>query len=113
MILTKMNGKMNQFDVYQVDLDPSKGAEIKKMRPAVIISPNAMNRNLKTVIIAPLSHTIKGYPSRVVSVFAGQPGEIILDQIRAVDKSWLKQKRGKIDPTTATNIKKILAVMFS
>jgi len=111
--LTKKNGNMNQFDVYLVDLDPTKGAEIKKMRPAIIISPDAMNRNLKTVIIAPLTQTEKGYPSRVASVFAGQAGEIVLDQIRAVDKSRLKQKRGKLDAVTIHNIKKVLAVMFS
>jgi mRNA interferase MazF len=104
---------MDQFDVYQVDLEPAKGAEIKKMKTAVIISPYAMNKNLKTVIIAPLTHTTKKYPSRVATVFAAQAGEIVLDQMRAVDKSRLKQRRGKIDLTTSANIKKVLASMFS
>jgi mRNA interferase MazF len=113
MILILKNGNMNQFDVYMVDLNPTKGAEMNKVRPAVIISPNAMNKNLKTVLIAPLTHTIKGYPSRVTSIFAGQPGEIVLDQIRAVDKIRLKKKRGAVDAGTAANIKTILATMFS
>jgi mRNA interferase MazF len=104
---------MNQFDVYVVDLNPAQGSEMKKIRPAVIISPNAMNINLNTVIIAPLTHTIKGYPSRVPSNFAGQPGAIALDQMRAVDKSRLKQKQGRVDASTAANIKAILAAMFS
>jgi mRNA interferase MazF len=113
MNLTAKSGNMKQFDVYQVNLDPTKGAEIKKTRPAVIISPDAMNKNLKTVLLAPLTHTIKGFPSRVPSTFAGQPGEIVLDQIRAVDKSRLKQKKGAVDAITASNIKKVLVTMFS
>ncbi len=104
---------MNQFDVYTADLDPTKGAEVKKQRSAVIISPNAMNKNLNTVLIAPLTHTLKGYPSRVVSTFDGQPGEIVLDQIRGVDKSRLKKKIGTVDAATAAHIKSVLATMFS
>jgi len=104
---------MNQFDVYLVDLNPMLGSEMKKVRPAVIVSPNEMNRNLKTVIVAPLTHTIKRYPSRVPAQFAGQAGEIALDQIRAVDKSRLKQKQGKVDAGTSANIKAVLATMFS
>lgn len=110
---TQKNGKMNQFDVYKVDLNPTQGVEMKKTRPAVIISPNAMNRNLKTVIVAPLTHTIKAYPSRVPAHFGSQPGEVVLDQIRAVDKSRLRQKQGIIDAITAVKIKSVLATMFS
>ena len=104
---------MNQFDVYTVDLDPTKGAEMKKLRPGVIISPNAMNKNLKTVLIAPLTHTVKGFPSRVNSMFGGEPGEIVLDQIRAVDKIRLKKKLGVLDASTAADIKTVLTTMFS
>ena len=104
---------MNQFDVYKVDLNPTQGAEMMKTRPAVIISPNAMNGNLRTVIIDPLTHTIKGYPSRVPIHFGPRPGEVVLDQIRAVDKSRLKRKQGTIDAITASSIKRVLATMFS
>jgi mRNA interferase MazF len=104
---------MNQFDVYTVDLDPTRGAEMKKQRPAVIISPNAMNKNLNTVLIAPFTHTVRGYPSRVASKFGGRPGEIVLDQMRAVDKSRLKKKIGPMNASTAANIKTVLATMFS
>ena len=83
------------------------------MRPEVIVSPNAMNKNLKTVLIAPLTHTLKRYPSRVVSTFAGQAGEIVLDQIRAVDKKSLKKKLGNVSPAVAADIKKVLVTMFS
>ena len=104
---------MNQFDVYLVDLDPAKGSEMKKTRPVVIISPNALNRHLNTVIIAPLTHTLKGYLFRVPSKFGGEPGEIALDQMRAVDKTRLTQKQGRVIGSTAANIKAVLATMFS
>lgn len=104
---------MKQFDVYVVDLDPTKGSEIKKTRPGIIISPDPMNKNLNTVIVAPLTHSIKGYPSRVPSNFNNQTGEVVLDQIRAVDKRRLTKKLGMIDRSTANNIKKVLATLFS
>jgi mRNA interferase MazF len=104
---------MKMFDVYNVDLNPTRGSEINKIRPAVIISPNAMNRNLKTVIIAPLTHTIKGYPSRVHTRFESGDGEVVLDQIRAVDKTRLGKKRGAVDAVTAARIKEVLRTMFS
>lgn len=104
---------MNMFDIYLVNMDPSRGAEMNKVRPAVIISPSPMNKNLKTVIIAPLTHTIKGYPSRVATRFNKQAGDVVLDQIRAVDKSRLKKKIGEIDASTALKIKKILRTMFA
>jgi mRNA interferase MazF len=104
---------MNQFDVYIVDLDPARGSEMKKIRPAVIISPNELNRHLNTVIIAPLTQTLKGYLFRVPSQFDGQPGEIALDQMRSVAKSRLKQKKGRLPVSTATAIKALLQTMFS
>ena len=104
---------MNQFDVYLVDLDPAKGSEMKKTRPVVIISPNALNRHLNTVIIAPLTHTLKGYLFRVPSLFNSEPGEVALDQMKYIDKSKLKKKLGRIDASTAANIKAVLGAMFS
>jgi mRNA interferase MazF len=103
---------MKQFEVYQVNLDPAIGAEIKKLRPAVIISPDVMNKHLKTVIVAPLTHTVKGYPSRVISQFQNQQGEVVLDQIRAVDKLRLKKKLGTVDAKTSSDILKVLQTMF-
>lgn len=103
---------MKQFEVYQVNLDPTIGAEIKKSRPAVIISPNPMNKHLETVIVAPLTHTIKGYPSRVISQFKNQQGEIALDQIRAIEKIRLRKKLGVVDAKTSSHILKVLQTMF-
>src|ERR1700743_3749295 len=104
---------MNQFDVYIVDLNPTQGSEIKKTRPAVIVSPNVLNKHLNTVIIAPLTHTVKGYPSRVISNFGGQAGEVALDLLRAVDKTRLVEKKGRVSAATGADIKAVLATMFS
>src|SRR5215813_307693 len=104
--------EMKQFEVYLVNLDPTVGSEIKKTRPAVIISPDVMNKNLNTVIIAPLTSTLKNYPSRVKSLFKRKNGEIVLDQIRAVDKIRLNKKLGTLPPQTADDIKKVLQTMF-
>lgn len=103
---------MKQFEIFLVNLDPTIGAEIKKSRPAVIISPNVMNKHLKTVIVAPLTHTIKGYPSRVMSQFQNQQGEIALDQVWAVDKIRLDRKLGTLDAKTSSDILKVLQTMF-
>ena len=105
--------KFIQFNVWLVELEPTIGSEISKKRPCVIISPNAMNNTLNTVLIAPLTHTQKAYPSRVYSNFKGEEGQIMLDQIRSVDKSRLKKLLGNLDTETGQDILKILRVMFS
>jgi mRNA interferase MazF len=109
-----MSGKNYlQFDVWLIDLDPTKGSEVQKSRPCVIVSPNGMNNNLNTVIIATLSHTNKNYPSRIPSLFKKDPGQIMLDQIRCVDKVRLSKKMGKIDDNTSSDVLKVLRTMFS
>ncbi len=109
-----MSGKnCLQFDVWLIDLNPTKGSEVQKSRPCVIVSPNGMNNNLNTVIIAPLSHTNKNYPSRIPSLFKKDPGQIMLDQIRCVDKLRLTKKMGKIDDNTSSDVLKVLRTMFS
>ena len=109
-----MSGKNYlQFDVWLIDLDPTKGSEVQKSRPCVIASPNGMNNNLNTVIIAPLSHSNKNYPSRIPSLFKKDPGQIMLDQIRCVDKLRLTKKMGSIDNNTSSDVLKLLRTMFS
>ena len=78
-----------RFDVHLISLDPTKGSEIRKTRPCVIISPVEMNKHIRTVIrrIVVKNSTIKNYPTRVTTTFQGKKGQIVLDQIRAVDKS--------------------------
>jgi mRNA interferase MazF len=111
--MRKSGKEVEQFMVYSVELDPAKGKEIKKTRPCVVISPTAMNDNLPTVIVAPLTHTIKSFPTRVFSQVNGEEGQVVLEQIRAVDKNRLKKKFGMVDLSTAENIKLVMQTMFS
>ncbi|GMT49445.1 MAG: mRNA interferase [bacterium] len=86
-----------RFEVYLVSLDPVKGREIKKTRPCLIVSPNEMNRYISTVIVAPMTTKTRDYPTRTACEFDGKKGQIVLDQIRTIDKSRLVQKLGDID----------------
>ena len=79
----------NRFDVYLVNLDPVVGAEIQKTRPCAIISPDEMNHHLRTVIVAPMTTKGRPYPSRVPCRFEGKDGQVVLDQVRTVDKARL------------------------
>ena len=103
---------MKRFDVYLVNLDPTIGKEIKKTRPALIISPDEMNTNISTIIIAPMTTKGRPYPSRVLCKFQGKDGQIILDQIRTVDKTRLVKKLGRIDKNTGAKILSVLQEMF-
>jgi mRNA interferase MazF len=111
--MRKSGSLISQFEVYVIQLDPTIGSEIKKTRPCVVISPDAINRNLSTVIIAPLTHTVKDFPSRVLCQFDGEEGQIVLDQIRSVDKKRLKKKLGAISRATADQVRLVLQTMFS
>ena len=103
---------MKRFDVYLVNLVPTQGREIKKTRPATIISPNEMNDHISTVIIAPMTTKGGDYPTRVSCKFQGKNGQIILDQIRTVDKSRLVKQLGEIEKSTAEKVLNILQEMF-
>jgi len=95
-------------DVHLVNLDPTIGSEIKKTRPCVVISPDEMNRHLRTVIVAPLTSQGRLYPTRVRCHFDGKEGLVVLDQIRTVDVTRLVKKVGRIEPAT---LKAVLAVL--
>ena len=103
----------SRFEVYFVNLDPTIGSEIKKTRPCVIISPNEMNYNISTIIIAPLTSKLKNYPTRVPCKVEGKQGQIVLDQIRTIDKSRLIKKIGTLNKTTQIKVLNILKEMFS
>ena len=104
---------VDRFEVYLVNLDPTRGAEIKKTRPCCVISPNEMNHNIATVILAPMTSKGRDYPSRVNCKFQGKKGQIVLDQIRTVDKSRLVKKLGQISVVEQNNVLSILQEMFS
>lgn len=102
-----------RFDVFQVNLDPVIGGEIAKSHPCVIVSPDEMNQHLATVIVAPLTSSVKGWPSRVTSRFGGKRGEIALDQLRVVDKHQLAKHLGELDEHACAGVLTTLAAMFA
>lgn len=104
---------VKRFDVYLVNLDPTIGAEIKKTRPSVIISPNELNTHLSTVIIAPMTTTLRTYPTRITLTFNGKEGQIALDQLRTIDKTRLVKKLGPISKAEAQKTCDVLVEMFS
>lgn len=104
---------VSRFDVYYVNLDPTIGSEIKKTRPCVVISPDEMNYNIATVIIAPLTSKLRNYPTRVPCKVEGKQGQIVLDQIRTVDKTRLVKKINTLNRTTQLKVLSVLKEMFS
>lgn len=103
---------VDQYTVFLIDLDPTKGHEIQKTRPCLVISPDEMNRNIGTVIIAPMTTQSHPYPSRVEVVFEKKKGWIVLDQIRTVDKSRLVKKLGTIQEEEVMAVKAVLKEML-
>lgn len=104
---------MRRFDVYLVNLDPTVGVEIQKTRPCLIISPDELNDYIQTVIIAPMTTRARAYPSRVATRFDGKDAQIVLDQIRTVDKRRLVKHLGRISPTSQVNVLIVLAELFA
>ena len=105
--------EVERFDVCLVCLDPTVGHEIKKTRPCLIISPNEMNRFIGTVIVAPMTTKGKKYPTRISCSFQGKKGQIILDQLRTVDKRRLVKKLGSISKNAQNRTLGILQEMFA
>jgi mRNA interferase MazF len=104
---------VNRFDVYLVNLDPAVGSEIMKTRPCLVISPDEMNRHIRTIIVAPMTTAIKEYPTRVSCTFRSKQGQIVLDQIRTLDKVRLIKKLGTIDSKAQFEVISILQQMFA
>ena len=101
-----------RFEVWLVNLDPTQGSEINKTRPCVIISPDELNRYLRTVTIAALTSAAREYPSRVSCRFQGKDGQVALDHIRSVDKSRLVRKLGVVSAATAQEVCDRLVDLF-
>ena len=104
---------IKRFEVYLVNLDPTFGREIQKTRPCLVISPDEMNEYISTVIIAPMTTKGRNYPTRIPCQFEGKEGQVVLDQIRTVDKVRLIKKLGKIDPETQQQVLSVLLEMFA
>jgi mRNA interferase MazF len=105
--------KYKRFEVYLVDLDPTIGSEIQKIRPCVIISPDEMNKYLKTVIVAPMTTKGINLPSRVNVNFNGKDGQVVLDQVRSIDKQRLVKSLGKLPNNYCNDTLNILSKIFS
>lgn len=104
---------VNRFEVYLVSLDPTLGSEIKKTRPCLVISPDEMNHHIRTVVVAPMTSKGRPYPSRVPCRFQRKQGQVVLDQIRTVDKARLVRKLGRISKKTGTTVLAVLGKMFA
>jgi mRNA interferase MazF len=104
---------VKRFEVFLIILDPTVGSEIQKTRPCLVVSPDEMNRFIKTVIIAPMTTKGFAYPTRVSCRFQGKPGQVVLDQIRTVDKTRLVRRLGKIAKKTQADVLSVLNEMFA
>ena len=104
---------VGQFEVYLINLDTHPSADARNTRPGVVISPAELNRNLDTVIIAPLSSTKLRYPTRVPVEFLNSERFLVLDQIRTVDKTRLVKKIGEIDPVYRKAAHAVLVELFA
>lgn len=102
-----------RFDVHLVRLDPTVGREIRKIRPCLVISPDEMNRHIDTVVVAPMTTQGRAYPTRVPVRFQRKTGQIVLDQIRTVDKIRLVKRLGAINKPTADKVLATLGEMFA
>lgn len=104
---------VKRFDVFLINLDPTQGAEIKKTRPCLVVSPDDLNRHISTVIVAPMTTKGRAYPTRVPCNFQGKSGEVVLDQLRTVDKTRLLKKLGRLDAKAQAQVLLILGELFS
>lgn len=102
-----------RFDVVLVSLDPTVGNEIRKTRPCLVISPDEMNRCISTLIVAPMTTKGREYPTRVACEFEGKVGQIVLDQLRTVDKKRVIKPLGPIALATQQQVLAVLAELFA
>lgn len=103
---------ITQYEVYLINLDPTIGHEIQKTRPCLVISPDEMNNNIRTVIIAPMTTKTHEYPTRIPVRFDKKSGWIVLDQIRTVDKSRLVKRLGRISDKEIAAVKDVIKQML-
>ena len=104
---------VSRFAVHLVSLDPTVGSEIKKSGPCVVVSPDEMNRHIRTVIVAPMTTKGGPYPTRVACRFRGKTEQVVLDQLRTVDTSRLVRKVGRLDAGTGVKVLAVLGEIFA
>ena len=104
--------KIHQYEVFWISLDPSQGSEMSKTRPCVVVSPDEMNEFLRTLIIIPITSTIKAYPWRISCIISNKQGSIATDQIKVVDRARIGSKIGKLSKSEITLLKDTLHRML-
>jgi mRNA interferase MazF len=108
-----MDGKIHRGEVHLVELSPTRGSEIHKTRPCVVVSPDELNAHLPTFIVAPLTAGGYAYPFRIACRFRGRQGHVVLDQIRTVDRERLVQRLGAVSAATLSQVLATLREMFA
>jgi mRNA interferase MazF len=104
---------IRRIDVYLVDLDPTVGSEIQKTRPCAVVSPDEMNRHIATVLIAPVTTRGRSYPTRVPCRFQSKDGQVVLDQLRTVDKTRRVKRLGRLSDSEQKEVLRTLAELFA
>ena len=104
---------VRRFDVFLVSLDPTRRSKIKKTRPCLVVSPDEMNRHIGTVIVAPMTTKGRDYPTRVPCTFQRKKGQVVLDQVRTVDKTRLVRRLGAVSASVQNAVLRILPEMFA
>jgi mRNA interferase MazF len=104
---------VKRFDIFLMNLDPTIGHEIHKTRPCLVVSPDEMNRHIGTIIVAPMTTKGRSYPTRVPCKFQGKEGQIVLDQLRTVDKARLVRKLGRLSAKAQAEVLGVLGEMFA
>jgi mRNA interferase MazF len=99
-------------EVHLISLDPTRGSEIRKTRPCLVVSPDELNMHLHTVIVAPMTTASQDYPFRVTCRFQNKTGHVVLDQIRTVDRERLVRRLGRLSPPTCERVFTVLQEMF-
>ena len=106
-------GEVRRGEVFLVDINPTRGGEIRKARPCVVVSPDELNEHLSTFIVAPLTTGGHQYPFRIACRFGGRVGHVVLDQIRTVDRLRLVRRLGRLSPPTLIRALSLLQEMFA
>lgn len=104
--------EIRQYEIILVNLDPTIGSEIPKTRPCVVISPDEMNRHLRTVVIAPMTTSSRNYPTRVEIKHDNKIGWVVLDQIRTIDRERIIKNLGRLSKPEIKEVKSVLKETF-
>lgn len=104
---------VKRLDVVLVELDPTRGSEIRKTRPCAVVSPDEMNRSLRTLIVAPMTRGGPRTPTRVPCRFGGSDGFVALDQLRTIDRDRVVRRAGRLEPMTQHEVLDVLGRMFA